>query len=478
MTQSPLIAAVGSPRSENRPSLIDRALGVVTEVRPGEGLTALLLAGALFLLLMAYYIIKPVREALILQHPSGAEYKSWMGAAIALLLLVVVPVYAALSDRLPRNRLVTGVTLFFSLHLVLFYLASSMTGLSESLWLALTFFVWVGIFNMMLVAQLWAFANDIYDPERGSRLFVVVGLGASIGAIAGAAVKAALARWFDVFEMLLVSAAALAGVALITEAVHRRELRSRHPGPDRAEVSRLPPSGSAADSEEPARQSQSGRRGAFRLVLRERYLTLIAAFSLVFTFVNTNGEYMLGKLIQAESLVAASAGAWTLDQRRAFIDAEYNAFYGWTNGLSFVLQFFVVSRLVHRAGISRAFFILPFIAFVDGVAVAAVPAMAVLFVGKIAENSTDYSLNNTLRQMLWLPTTREMKYKAKQAVDTFFVRMGDVASGAWVAVAASVLGLGVRAFAITNTLLVLGWLWLAWAITREHRRLATESPAA
>src|SRR3954468_22318872 len=157
---------VPAPDGE-QPSALDRALRVVADVRPGEGLTALGLATALFLLLMAYYIIKPVREALILQHPAGAEYKSWMGAAIAALLLVVVPAYGKLADRLPRNRLVTGVTLFFASHLLLFYAASTTPGFKGSLWLGLGFFLWVGIFNMLLVAQLWAFANDLYEQEQG-----------------------------------------------------------------------------------------------------------------------------------------------------------------------------------------------------------------------------------------------------------------------------------------------------------------------
>ena len=412
---------------------------------------------------MAYYIIKPVREALILQHPAGAEYKSWMGAAIAVLLLLLVPVYARVADRLPRNRLVSGVTLFFSAHLVLFYGASSMGGLRESLWLSLIFFVWVGIFNMMLVAQLWAFANDVYTEEQGKRLFVIVGLGASIGAIAGGAVQVALANVFDVFEMLLVSAVALGGVALIAELVHQREnvLHARSgalPEPDQ-----LAPTGP--------------RKGAFALVLRTRYLALIAAFSLVFTFVNTNGEYMLGKLIKAAADGAIQSGALDPGQLRGFIAARYSTFFTWTNSLSFVLQFLVVSRLVDRAGIARAFVILPVIALVSGLGVAALPVLGVIFVGKIAENSTDYSLNNTLRQMLWLPTSREMKYKAKQAVDTFFVRMGDVASGAWVALGAAVLGLGVRGFALTNTVLVVVWLFLAWAIVKAYRDLTAQSEA-
>ncbi len=464
MTQPPISASLNStPDEQPRHSWLERGLGVVTEVRAGEGLTAILLATALFLLLMAYYIIKPVREALILQHPAGAEYKSWLGAAIAVLLLVVVPAYAALADRLPRHRLVSVVTLFFGTHLVAFYLASKLGGVRESLSLSLVFFVWVGIFNMMLVAQLWAFANDVYDQEQGKRLFVIVGLGASVGAIAGGGVKALLSSVFDIFEMLLVSAAALVGVALITRAVHRRESERR-----RKSALALP--------QKPAAKIMLGPpKGAFQLVFRQRYLRLIAAFSLVFTFVNTNGEYMLGKLIKAAATEELEAGRLSSAGVRDYIDASYNTFFTWTNAASFALQLLVVSRLVQRAGIARAFFILPFIALLDGIAVAIVPALLVIFWGKIAENSVDYSLNNTLRQMLWLPTSSDMKYKAKQAIDTFFVRMGDVASGAWVVIGAAALGLGVRGFAITNTVLVVLWLWLAWEIVKANREVTAQS---
>jgi ATP:ADP antiporter, AAA family len=446
-----------------RPSWLDRALGVVTEVRAGEGVTAVLLAAALFLLLMAYYIIKPVREALILQHPAGAEYKSWLGAAIAALLLLVVPVYSKLADRLPRNRLVGAVTLFFASHLLVFYFASTSPGLSQSLGLSLVFFVWVGIFNMMLVAQLWAFANDVYDQERGKRLFAIVGLGASIGSIAGGAVKTALSSVFDLFQMLLVSAVALVGVAWITQVIHRRETAAaRRPAATPPDPSLVP-----------------DRSGAFTMVLRHRYLALIAAFSLVFTLVNTNGEYVLGKVIKAAAEPLVQSGAMGGAELRGFIDARYNLFFTWTNTLSFLLQLLVVSRLIKRAGFGTAFFVLPVIALLDGAAMAVVPVFAVVFVGKIAENSTDYSLNNTLRQMLWLPTSREMKYKAKQAVDSFFVRMGDVVSGAWVVVGAGAFGLGVRGFAISNLLLVLVWMALAWAIVRRQRELsAAPSPGA
>ena len=103
-------------------SPLERVLSIVTEVRPGEGATALLLTLNVFLLMTAYLTIKPVREGLILAMKSGAEYKSYMGAAIALTLLIAVPAYARFADRMAKHRLVVVVTLFFASHLVLFFL--------------------------------------------------------------------------------------------------------------------------------------------------------------------------------------------------------------------------------------------------------------------------------------------------------------------------------------------------------------------
>jgi AAA family ATP:ADP antiporter len=93
----------------------------------------------------------------------------------------------------------------------------------------------------------------------------------------------------------------------------------------------------------------------------------------------------------------------------------------------------------------------------------------VVRVGKVLENSTDYSIQNTLRQALFLPTTREAKYKAKAAIDTFFTRTGDVVSAGFVGLGA-VAGLTVSAFAGINVVLTIVWLWVARQIAREHRR--------
>ncbi|HEY3494481.1 MAG TPA: hypothetical protein VGK73_07340, partial [Polyangiaceae bacterium] len=163
-----------------------RALKPITEVRDDEVPTAALLTLNAFLLLGAYYLIKPVREALILALASGAEYKSYMGGAIALALLVTVPLYARAVDRLPRGKLVSVVSIVFAVQLVAFFAAGLEPILRSRL--GLIFFVWVGVFNMMVVAQFWAFANDVYSEEQGKRLFPLVALGASLGAVAGSRV--------------------------------------------------------------------------------------------------------------------------------------------------------------------------------------------------------------------------------------------------------------------------------------------------
>lgn len=434
------------PRPEDR-TLLERLLGVITRVEAGEGVSALLLTLNVLLLMTAYSAIKPVREGLILELRSGAEYKAYMGGAIAIALLFAVPAYARFASRVPRNRLVVGVTLFFAANLLLFWAGSSVEAVRVRL--GLVYYLWLGVFNMMVVAQFWAFANDIYREAQGERLFPLLGVGQTLGAVLGAGLSVWLLAQVGVFRMLLVGAGLLCCTALLTQIVHARESR------------------------ESRRQTPPlERSGAFRLVLDSGYLRGIAAFALLFTFVNSNGEYIVSRLVKDAADQAVASGRLAPDAVKEWVGDAYSRFYFFTNVATVALQALVVSRLVRAWGLERAFFVLPVIALIDALGVAAVPLLGVVFVGKIAENATDYSLNNTLRNMLWLPTTRDMKYKAKQAIDTFFVRMGDVSSALVVFALARQLGLGARAFALVNAALVLLWLLLARRIVAGHAELS------
>jgi AAA family ATP:ADP antiporter len=430
---------------------LERLLAAFAEVRAGEGLTAVLLMLDVFLLLASYYIIKPVREALILGG-EGAEVKSYAAAGMAILLVFLVPAYGAYASRVNRLRLVTMVTLFFVANLVVFFVL----GQARVPHLGVAFFLWVGIFNLMIIAQFWSFANDVYTSEQGKRLFAIVAFGSSAGAIVGAWVAKPLIGALGAYLPLLLAAALLGLSLVLTRLVHQRELRA------------------ARDPEHAAETQPLGREGGFALVVRQRYLLLIALLMLVLNIVNTNGEFILGKTLEgaAERLavLGQTGGLPAEDFKGRYIGQFYAGFFTWVNALGAIIQLFVVSRVFKWFGVRAALFVLPVIALGGYTVLAVAPVIGLIRGVKIVENSIDYSLQNTARQALFLPTSREAKYKAKQAIDTFFVRAGDVLSAA-VVFGVSSLALGPTRVAMVNVGLVALWLMLAAGIAAEHRRL-------
>jgi AAA family ATP:ADP antiporter len=464
-------SAVTAPRPAGAargtaPGPLDRFLGLFTEVHGGESGTALLLALDVLLLLTAYYMIKPVREAFILQGGSAdlfgwtvgkAELKSYASAGMAALLLLVVPAYGRLASAVPRQRLITFVTLFFASNLVVFWILARG---AVSAGLAIAFFLWVGIFNMMVVAQFWSFANDVYLPEQGKRLFPIVGFGASFGAVAGSWITGRLIVLGEA-QLLLLAAIVLVACIVLTNVVHRRETRRR-----RARLAAGEPDLAVRRAEQPV-----GKAGGFRLVFAQRYLLVIAFLILIANLVNTTGEFILSKKVAQAAAVAV--GTQAAGSEGQFIGKFYSDYFLVVNILTAVLQLFVVSRILKYLGLRAAILMLPLIAL-GGYAVLAFGAgLGLVRVVKTLENSTDYSVQNTARHVLFLPTSREAKYKAKAAIDTFFVRVGDFSS-ALLVFAGTALAFSVERFAMVNIALVAVWLLLAVAVERRYRRLAPE----
>ena len=137
-----------------------------------------------------------------------------------------------------------------------------------------------------------------------------------------------------------------------------------------------------------------------------------------------------------------------------------------------VIQAFIVSRVLKYFGVRIALLVLPVVAMVGYASMAFVPLLGFIRGAKLAENSLDYSLQNTTRNALYLPTSREAKYKAKQANDTFFVRFGDVLSAGLVFAGTTWMGFAPREFALVNVALILVWLVLAVTVGRMFKRLA------
>jgi ATP:ADP antiporter, AAA family len=426
---------------EQPKSGLEKLLSVFSDVRAGEGISALLLTASVFVLLAAYYLLKPVREALILSE-NGAEVKSYSAAGQAVLLLFIVPLYGWVASRMNRIRLLAGLILFFIANLVLFWFLGAQGARA-----GVVFYIWIGIFNVFMVSQFWAFANDIYTEGQGRRLFPLIGIGSSVGALAGASVVSPLVDGLRLspYAIMLIAAVFLLVLLSLLVAVNNREKR-------------LGSAEAVKQAEEPL-----GADGGFQLIFRDKYLFWIAVLTIILNVVNTTGEYLLGKLVVA---AAARAGG----DPKLFISQFYGYFYSATNLLGLVLQAFVTSRIMRRLGVRGALFILPVLALASYSVLAVAPVLLIVRWTKIVENSTDYSIMNTVRQALWLPVTREAKYKAKAAVDAFCVRGGDVLQAGIVFVGSSI-GAGIAAFSWLNVALTALWLLAAGRIFQEHRKL-------
>ena len=426
---------------------LEKFLSIFADVRAGEGLGVILLSVNIFLVLAGYSLLKPARDGLIITE-GGAVGKVYSSAVQALLLLFVVPAYGWLATKMPRMRLILFTTGFVISNLVLFNLAG-MSGMR----IGIPFFIWIGLVNVFLVSQFWQFANDLYTEGQGRRLFPLIGVGASLGAWIGAAAVPQLIRQagFSTYALLILGAAVFGVAVLLTIAANRLVTRESDPLAKQAEEVPL------------------GKEGGFQLVLKDRYLFWIAVLTILLNVVNTTGGFLLDSLVEADSIARFGADAATEDVRKSANTVFYGSFNATVNLVGFLVQLFVTSRVMRYMGVRGALFILPVLALVNYSIIAVAPVLALVRIGKIFENSVDYSIQNTIRPTLFLATSREAKYKAKAAIDTFFTRLGDLVPAGLVSVGQA-LGAALSAFAWLNVGFTVLWLFVAGRIAREHRK--------
>lgn len=446
-------------------STFERVLRLFADIRPREGITCLILIGNIFLILAAYYLIKPVREGwLSVTDIAGftkLEIKAYSAFAQSLMLFAILPLYARLAARWRRRDLILRVGGAFAAVLIGFWLAQPGMLLGNIFFFGILFYLFVGIFSVTLVAQFWAFSTDVYGSERGARLFPIIAIGAALGSTVGSWLGERLVRQpaIEAFDLILVSLLPL-GLALILAV-----------WTDRRGTYGDPSSWTTVRWDEPAAPAANG---PYDLILRHRYLTATAAMIVVFTWVVTSGDNLLFSVIQerfAANLVDIQDDpvAFNLAIQEA-TTAFYGDFYFWINFITLFLQSFVVSRILRAGGMRALLYTTPFVSLAAYAAMAFVPILGLIKILKVAENSSMYSIHNTARHMLWLPTTKEMLYQAKPTIDTLFVRLGDGMAALTILVGTRLFHLGNMGFIAINIILVLIWIFLSIYLHREHGR--------
>jgi AAA family ATP:ADP antiporter len=437
-------------------SPFERLLTLFTRMRAGEGRSVLLFFAHGFLLLFSYQIVKVLREAFMLTKFS-AEVRAYAVAVIALVLMFVVPLYSAVRRRFDGARLLQAVTIFFALCMIAFVLVAY-SGVN----IAFAFFVWVSIYGVMVVAQFWAFAADSFNLKSGQRLFPVIMLGANFGALVGAqSAKIAAATLSPLGLMLVANAALLATLVIATPA--------RRAVPDGSRS--LP----VVAQERPPRVL-----GGLGLVFRDRYLLLIALMVVVLNLINSNGEFMLADVVQTSAQAQAELKPGV--DAGQLITAFYGSFQFYVTLVGLLIQLFLVARIYRWVGLRGALLVQPVVVAIGYGLIAMspllagfVPVFTLIRLVKIAENSTDYSLMNTTRHVLFLPVDRDAKYDGKTAIDTFFWRFGDLLQAGVVFLGVNIFAWSAIGFAAFNAVLALGWFVLAWVLGREFALKAKEN---
>ena len=464
-----------SPGKTKHGPAYERLLRVFADIRPREGATSLILVGNIFLILVAFYLVKPVREGWLAVTDIGdltkLEIKAYSAFAQSLLLLGILPLYARLAARLSRRNLILRVGIVFGILLVAFWLSQPNMLLGRYPFLGILFYLFVGIFSVTLVAQFWAFSTDIYGPERGARLFPLIAVGAALGAVVGSWLGQQLVALPSIgaFDLILIALAPLSASLALAMVTDRR---GAYGEPSPWTTGRW---GEAA--------APTGH-GPFRLIFEHRYLTATAGMVMVFSWVVTSGDNILFGIVQstlAEDLASLLNTPEAFDQAlQEATTTFYGDLYFWINLVALILQAFVVSRILSAGGMQLLLYTTPFISLAASASMAFLPILGLIKVLKVAENSSSLSIHNTARQMLWLPTSKEMLYQAKPTVDTLFVRLGDGLAALTIMVGTRVFQLGIFGFVVFNIGLVLVWILLSTYLHREHdqwKQAAANPPA-
>lgn len=417
-----------------------RLLQRAVDLERREAKIVLVSFGYFFCLLCAYYVLRPVRDAMGIV--GGVRNLQWLFAGTFLAMLVAVPIYGAICSRFRKSQFLPWVYLFFIANILIFRLAFQAA--PDQVWAARAFFVWVSVFNLFVVSVFWSFMADIYSKAQGKRLFGLIAAGGSAGGLTGPLLTALLAERVGVANLLLISALLLlATVGLIRLLLRLSEAWLGGSGGEGGVGDESPMGGNPF--------------GGFALALKSPYLLGICLFLFLHTWVATFVYFQ-----QAELISGTFASTEKRSQVFAWIDFAVNF-------LAIFTQLFLTGRMAKRFGVPLTLALLPIFMVLGFFALSAYPLLWVLVGVQVARRAGNYAITRPVREMLWTVVDTETKYKAKNFVDTAVYRGGDALSGLAYAGLAG-LGLTMGGLALVGGAIAAVWLAVGLAIGRLCER--------
>lgn len=426
-------------------------LARLIDIRPGEGPALAWSWAYIFSILAAYYVLRPIRDQMGLA--GGIENLPWLFTATLVGMLTLNLPFAWLVKQMPRARFVPLTYRFFALNILGFAAALYLAPPDWDVWIGRVFYVWLSIFNLFVVSIFWATIVDVFTNEQGRRLFGFIAAGATLGAIAGSATTAGLAKNVPTWGLML-CAVVLLEAAVFSMRGLARLARQLHEMP-----------GSGATGE--ARDSAIGGSvwSGITRTLASPYLLNISLFLLLFSITST-------------FLYFEQAGI----AKRSFPDRQsQTAFFASVdlavNVLTLGVQLFLTGRIVGRIGVAATLAILPAFSILGFAALAWAPTIGVIVGFQVLRRAGNFAIARPIREVLFTVVPREDRYKAKSFIDTVVYRLGDQA-GAWSFTGIGALGLG--AAGVSGAAVPLSILWLfnsLWLGRAQERRRTQEHDA-
>ncbi|MBA3918452.1 MAG: MFS transporter [Gemmatimonas sp.] len=426
--------------------------------RPGEGAVLVWATTYYFLVLCAYYVIRPIRDDM--GAASGAENLAWLFTGTMVGMLLVHPLYTSLVSKLRRRQFIGWTYRFFILNLVVFYLIFRAVDASQAVWVGRVFFIWTSIFNLFVVSVFWSLLTDVFRPGQGKRLFGVVAVGGTVGAMLGASITTGLVGLMGPLNLMLVSALILELAVRASHVLDKAEaaMRLSDDGTDPAsEVGA--PSTTTAGAPAPASSEAvigGGMLDGIKHILSSPYLLGIASLILFYTISSTFLYF------QQVDVVARTFG-----EDRAARTQVFGAMDIAVNALTLLAQLFVTGRFIKWLGVGAALAFLPLVTLIGFGVMGFAPTLAVLIVFQVARRAGNFAIQRPAREALFTVLGRSDKYKAKNFSDTFVYRLGDQV-GAWSYTWMGVFGLGLSGLAFSMVPLSLAWLALAGWLGRQY----------
>jgi len=380
-----------------------------------------------FLVMAAYFVIRPLRDEMGVT--GGVRNLPWLFTGTLAGMLLVHPIFTALVSRLPRRRFIPLVYQFFATNLIGFWVLFQVLPESAGIWIGRGFFIWTSVFNLFVVSVFWSLMADRFRPAQGARLFGFVAVGGTLGGIAGSASTALLAGRIAPINLLLLS------VVLLELAV-LASVRLMRAAPEHT------------DENEAERPLGGGVLDGIRAVAVSPYLLGIVAYMLLYTITATFLYFQ-----QAEIVTASFTDRALRTVFFARVDLAVNS-------LTVLTQIFLTGRIVRRLGIALSLAALPLVCVLGFALLGATPTLIVVAVFQVLRRTSNYAVARPCREMLYTVVPREVKYKAKNFIDTFVYRAGDQV-GAWsyLLMGVPALGIGVVAVPLSAVWLGIG-LWL------------------